>query len=69
MKTISLAVNDELADRFNKMSTAKKAAILKILIEGIISIDSLNDPLHFNDRQAEQQSISEKKLAELLKKP
>lgn len=68
MKTISLEVGDELADRFHKMSTVKKAAILKILIEGITSIDSLNDLLNFNNRLAEQQSISEKKLAELLKK-
>jgi hypothetical protein len=67
MKTISFEVNDELADKFNKMSKEKRDTLLKILLDRITSTTSLSDVLKFSALQAEQQGMTEEKLNELLK--
>ena len=67
MKTISLDVNDELAERFNKMGKVKREALLKILVDRITSSTSLSDLLEFSALQAEKQGMTEEKLKELLK--
>ena len=67
MKTITLDVSDELAERFNKMSKMKREVLLKILLDRITSSASLSDLLEFSALQAEKQGITEEKLKELLK--
>lgn len=47
MKTITLEVNNELADKFNKMNKSKREALLKILIDSITASTSLSDLLEF----------------------
>ena len=67
MKTITIEVNDELADRFNKISKTKREGLLKILIDRTISSKSLSDLLEFTALQAQKQGMTEDKLKELLK--
>ena len=67
MKTITLDVNDELAERFNKMGKVKREALLKILVDRITSSTSLSDLLEFSALQAEKQGMTDEKLKELLK--
>ncbi len=67
MKTITLDVNDELAERFNKMGKVKREALLNILVDRITSSKSLSDVLEYSASQAEKQGMTEEKLMELLK--
>lgn len=69
MKTISLELEDDLADKFDQLSKDKRDVLLKIWVERVISSSkSLSDLLEFSATQAEKQGITEEKLNELLKK-
>lgn len=67
MRTITLNVSDELADRFDKMNKEKREALLKILLDRITTSASLSDLMEFSALQAEKQGMTQEKLKELLK--
>lgn len=67
MKTITLEVSDELADKYNGMKKNKRETILKILLSRVTDSSSLSDLLDFSAAQAEHHGMTEEKLAELLK--
>ena len=67
MKTITIELNDELAERFNRISKNKREGLLKILIDRITSSTSMSDLLEFSALQAEKQGMTEEKLKELLR--
>ena len=67
MKTITIELNDELAERFNRISKTKRKGLLKILIDRITSSTSMSDLLEFSALQAEKQGMTEEKLKELLR--
>jgi hypothetical protein len=67
MKTITLEVSDELADKFNNIEKIKREMMLKLLVDRMTDSSSLSDLLAFSATQAEQQGMNDKLLEELLK--
>lgn len=67
MKTITLEVSDELADKFNTIEKIKREMMLKVLVDRMTDSSSLSDLLTFSATQAEQQGMTDELLKELLK--
>jgi len=68
MKTITLELEDNLADKLSRVSKEKRDMLLKIWVERITSSSkSLSDLLEFSALQAHQQGMTDEKLKELLK--
>jgi hypothetical protein len=67
MKTITLEVSDELADKFNNIEKIKREMMLKLLVDRMTDSSSLSDLLAFSATQAEQKGMNDKLLKELLK--
>ncbi len=67
MKTITLEVSDELADKFNNLEKMKREMMLQFLVDRMTDSSSLSDLLSFSAKQAEQQGMDDKLLKELLK--
>ena len=68
MKTITLEVSDELADKFNNIEKIKREMMLRFLVDRMTDSTSLSDLLTFSATQAEQQGMTDELLKELLKK-
>ena len=68
MKTITLEVSDELADKFNTIEKIKREMMLQLLVDRMTDTSSLSDLLTFSATQAEQQGMTDELLIELLKK-
>ena len=68
MKTITLEVSDELADKFNTIEKIKREMMLQVLVDRMTDSSSLSDLLAFSATQAEQQGMTDELLKELLKK-
>ena len=68
MKTITLEVSDELADKFNTIEKIKREMMLQLLVDRMTDSSSLSDLLTFSATQAEQQGMTDELLKELLKK-
>jgi hypothetical protein len=62
MKTISLEVSDELADRFNTIEKNKREMMLRLLVDRMTDSSSLSDLLAFSAAQAEQQGMNDELL-------
>ncbi len=67
MKTITLEVSDELADRFNTIEKKKQEMMLRLLVDRMTDSSSLSELLAFSSTQAEQQGINDELLKKLLK--
>ena len=67
MKTITLEVSDELADRFNTIEKNKREVMLRLLVDRMTDSSSLSDLLAFSATQAEQQGMKDELLKKLLK--
>lgn len=67
MKTITLEVSDELADKFNNIEKIKREMMLQLLVDRMTDSSSLSDLLAFSATQAEQQGMNDKLLEQLLK--
>ena len=67
MKTITLEVSDELADKFNTIEKIKREMMLQVLVDRMTDSSSLSDLLAFSATQAEQQGMTDALLKELLK--
>ena len=67
MKTITLEVSDELADKFNTIEKIKREMMLQVLVDRMTDSSSLSDLLAFSATQAEQQGMTDELLKELLK--
>jgi hypothetical protein len=67
MKTITLEVSDELADKFNNIEKIKREMMLKLMVDRMTDSSSLSDLLAFSATQAEQQGMNDTLLEELLK--
>ena len=65
MKTISLELNDEVAERLLAMDNLKRSIMLKLITDPDISWKELFIKTAEN---AEKQGLTEEKLHELLKK-
>ena len=68
MKTITLEVSDELADKFNNIEKIKREMMLRFLVDRMTDSTSLSDLLTFSATQAEQQGMTDELLKELLNK-
>jgi hypothetical protein len=68
MKTITLEVSDELADKFNTLEKMKREMMLKFLVDRMTDSSSLSDLLAFSAEQAKQQGMTDGILKQLLKK-
>jgi hypothetical protein len=67
MKTITLEVSDELADRFNTIEKKKQEMMLRLLVDRMTDSSSLSELLAFSSTQAEQQGMNDELLKKLLK--
>ena len=67
MKTITLEVSDELADKFNTIEKINREMMLQVLVDRMTDSSSLSDLLAFSATQAEQQGMTDELLKELLK--
>ncbi|MBY0434743.1 MAG: hypothetical protein K2U26_11590 [Cyclobacteriaceae bacterium] len=67
MKTITLEVSDELADKFNTIEKNKREIMLRLLVDRMTDSSSLSDLLAFSAKQAEKQGMNDELLKKLLK--